>query len=56
MRYPFVTNPSSTIYGETFFEAANGWYDYQSYNPFRLRRDVGVGLAILPADVWIAGL
>jgi len=44
MRYPFVTNPSSTIYGETFFEAANGWYDYQSYNPFRLRRDVGVGL------------
>jgi len=44
MRYPFVTNPSSTIYGEAFFEAANGWYDYQSYNPFRLRRDVGVGL------------
>src|SRR5450432_153058 len=44
MRYPFVTNPSSTIYGEAFFEAANGWYDYQDYNPFRLRRDVGVGL------------
>jgi outer membrane protein insertion porin family len=44
LRYPFVTNPSSTIYGETFFEAANGWYDYQDYNPFRLRRDVGVGL------------
>ena len=44
MRYPFVTNPSSTIYGECFFEAANGWYNYQDYNPFRLRRDVGVGL------------
>jgi outer membrane protein insertion porin family len=44
LRYPFVSSPSSTIYGETFFEAANGWYDYQSYNPFRLRRDVGVGL------------
>jgi outer membrane protein insertion porin family len=44
LRYPFVTNPSSTIYGETFFEAANGWYNYQDYNPFRLRRDVGVGL------------
>ncbi|HXB28728.1 MAG TPA: POTRA domain-containing protein [Puia sp.] len=44
MRYPFVTSPSSTIYGEAFFEAANGWYDYQSYNPFRLRRDVGIGL------------
>ncbi len=44
MRYPFVTNPSSTIYGEVFFEAANGWYNYQDYNPFRLRRDAGVGL------------
>lgn len=44
LRYPFVTNPSSTIYGEAFFEAANGWYDYRDYNPFRLRRDIGVGL------------
>ncbi|MBS1933087.1 MAG: BamA/TamA family outer membrane protein [Bacteroidetes bacterium] len=44
MRYPFVTNPSSTIYGEAFFEAANGWYNYTDYNPFRLRKDVGVGL------------
>jgi outer membrane protein insertion porin family len=44
MRYPFATNPSSTIYGEAFFEAANGWYNYTDYNPFRLRRDVGVGM------------
>ncbi|MES1226299.1 MAG: outer membrane protein assembly factor, partial [Bacteroidota bacterium] len=44
MRYPFVTNPTSTIYGEAFFEAANGWYNYTDYNPFRLRKDVGVGL------------
>ncbi len=44
MRYPFVTNPSSTIYGEVFFEAANGWFNYNDYNPFQLRRDVGAGL------------
>jgi outer membrane protein insertion porin family len=44
LRYPFTTNPSSTIYGLTFFEAANGWYNYQDYNPFRLRRSVGVGM------------
>jgi outer membrane protein insertion porin family len=44
MRYPFVTNPSSTIYGEAFFEAANGWRNYTEYNPFQLRRSVGVGL------------
>ncbi len=44
LRYPLVTNPGSTIYGLAFFEAANGWYDYKSYNPFRLRRSVGVGM------------
>lgn len=44
MRYPIVTNPGSTIYGLAFFEAANGWYDYKDYNPFRLRRSVGVGM------------
>lgn len=44
LRYPLVTNPSSTIYGLAFFEAANGWYNYKDYNPFRLRRSVGVGM------------
>ncbi len=44
LRYPFATNPSSTIYGLTFFEAANGWYNFKDYNPFRLRRSVGVGM------------
>jgi outer membrane protein insertion porin family len=43
MRYPFVTNPSSTIYGLVFFEAANGWYTFKEWNPFQLRRSVGVG-------------
>jgi outer membrane protein insertion porin family len=44
MRYPFSTGASSTIYGLTFFEAANGWYDFKEYNPFKLRRSVGVGM------------
>ena len=43
LRFPFSTNPSSTIYGSAWFEAANGWYDYKTYNPFRLRRSAGVG-------------
>jgi outer membrane protein insertion porin family len=44
LRYPFSLNPSSTIYGLTFFEAANGWYSFKDYNPFQLRRSVGVGM------------
>lgn len=44
LRYPFVINPSSTIYGLTFFDAANGWFSFKDYNPFRLRRTAGVGM------------
>jgi len=44
LRYPFSTNANSTIYGLTFFEAANGWFSFKDYNPFKLRRSVGVGM------------
>ena len=44
LRYPLSLNPSSTIYAETFFEAANGWYSLKDYNPFQLRRSAGVGM------------
>ena len=36
LRYPFSTSASSTIYGLAFFEAANGWYRFKDYNPFKL--------------------
>ena len=44
MRYPLSLNPSSTIFVLGFFEAANGWYSMKEYNPFRLRRSVGLGM------------
>ncbi len=44
LRYPFSTAASSTIYGLAFFEAANGWYKFKDYNPFKLRRSAGVGM------------
>ncbi|WP_317163484.1 BamA/OMP85 family outer membrane protein [Sediminibacterium soli] len=44
MRYPLSLNPSSTIYALGFFEAANGWYSIKDYNPFKLRRSVGLGM------------
>ena len=43
LRYPFSTSASSTIYGLAFFEAANGWYSFRDYNPFKLRRSAGIG-------------
>ncbi|MEN9571791.1 MAG: hypothetical protein RL172_3022, partial [Bacteroidota bacterium] len=44
LRYPLSTNPNSTIYGLAFFEAANGWYTFKEYNPFKLRRSAGLGM------------
>ncbi|SHM29412.1 Beta-barrel assembly machine subunit BamA [Chitinophaga jiangningensis] len=44
LRYPFSLNPSSTIFGLAFVEAANGYRDIQDYNPFRLRRSAGLGM------------
>lgn len=44
LRYPLSTNPSSTIFGLAFFEAANGWYNFNDYNPFKLRRSFGLGM------------
>jgi len=43
IRYPISLNPSSTIYALSFFEAANGWYSFKTYDPFTLRRSVGLG-------------
>jgi outer membrane protein insertion porin family len=44
LRYPFSTNPSSTIYATAWADAANGWYSGKDYNPFKLRRSVGLGM------------
>lgn len=44
LRYPVSLNPSSTIYALTFLEAANGYDGLKDYNPFRLRRSVGIGM------------
>lgn len=44
LRYPFSTQANSTIFGLAFVEAANGWYSFKDYNPFKLRRSVGLGM------------
>lgn len=44
LRFPFSLNPSSTIFGLAFLEAANGYRDVQEYNPFKLRRSAGLGM------------
>lgn len=44
LRFPISLSPQSTIFALGFFEAANGWYSFKDYQPFRLRRSVGLGM------------
>lgn len=56
VRYPFSLNPSSTIYGLAFYEAANAWSSYKSFNPFQLNRSTGVGIRIFLPMFGLLGL
>lgn len=56
LRYPFSLNPSSTIYGLAFFEAANAWDNFKSFNPFELKRSVGLGVRIYLPMFGLLGL
>lgn len=46
LRYPISLNPSSTIYALAFAEGGNAWQSFRDYNPFDLKRSVGLGLRV----------
>ncbi len=46
LRYPLSLNPSSTIFTTAFVQAGNTYDNFSSYNPFKLKRSVGVGLRV----------
>lgn len=56
VRYPFSLNPSSTIYGLAFFDAANAWDNFKSFNPFQLKRSAGLGVRIFLPMFGLLGL
>lgn len=56
LRVPFSLSPTSTIYGLAFVEAANGWYTFKEYNPFKLNRSAGVGVRIFLPMFGLLGL
>ena len=56
LRYPFILEPSSTIYGLAFVEAGNAWTDMKDYNPFNLKRSAGVGVRIFLPMIGLMGI
>lgn len=46
LRYPLSLNPSSSIYVLAFAQGGNAWRSLRDFNPFDLRRSVGLGLRV----------
>lgn len=56
IRYPFSLNPSTTIFGLIFADAANAWNKFSDFNPTRLNRDIGVGIRLYLPMFGLLGL
>ncbi len=56
LRYPVSLNPSSTIYALFFAEAGNAWSDIIKFNPFEVKRSVGLGIRIFMPMFGILGV
>lgn len=46
LRYPLSLNPSSTIYVLAFAQGGNAWRKVSDFNPFDVKRSVGLGLRV----------
>ena len=56
IRYAISLNPASTVYALGFLEAGNAWGDFNSYNPFVVKRSVGFGVRLMLPMVGMMGL
>ncbi len=56
LRYPFVNTPGTTMFGLIFAEGGNAYKDWKSFNPFELKKSIGVGLRIFLPIVGQFGL
>ncbi len=55
LRYPFMLG-NTTIYGLTFVEGGNAWYETSKFNPFDMKRSAGVGVRIYLPMVGLMGI
>ena len=56
LRYPFLMENSTIIYGLAFVEAGNAWNSIGKFNPFDLKRSAGAGVRIMLPMVGLMGI
>lgn len=55
LRYPISMNQTAKIFALTFAEAGNTSNNYSSFNPFQLKRSVGVGIRVYMGAFGLIG-
>ena len=55
LRYPISMNQTAKIFALTFAEAGNVWNNFSSFNPFQLKRSVGVGVRVYMGAFGLIG-
>ncbi len=56
LHFPFMLQPTTTIYGLAFMEGGNAWMDVKNFSPFDLKRSAGVGVRIFLPMVGMMGI
>ncbi len=56
LHFPFMLQPTTTIYGLAFAEGGNAWMDVKNFSPFDIKRSAGVGVRIFLPMVGMMGI
>ena len=56
LHFPFLLQPSTTIYGLAFVEGGNAWMDIKDFFPFDIKRSAGAGVRIYLPMVGLMGI
>ena len=55
-RYPITLKPSASIYVLGFVEAGNSYQDFQTFNPFDVKKSAGLGVRIFMPAFGLLGI
>ena len=56
LHFPFMLQPSTTIYALAFAEAGNCWTSVKEFSPFNLKRSAGVGVRLYLSMLGMLGI
>ncbi|MCM1109707.1 MAG: outer membrane protein assembly factor BamA [Clostridium sp.] len=56
LHFPFLLQPTTTIYGLVFAEGGNAWTSVKQFSPFDMKRSAGAGVRVFLPMVGMMGI